>query len=318
MMEEVETNLIVPVEQAAEKENFSAGTFRPRITRQLDTYLVPLKKRRLKHSSLAMGFDGLDLGDIEKVVKALKVDTSVGPVAGFKGGTQEGKRRRADFIQHKLDSYDTRRNDPNLDGVSNLSPYLHFGQISPLQIALKVREAEGRGKDAYLEELIVRRELSFNFVYYNHQYDRYESLPPWALRTLNYHARDKREYVYSLEEFETAKTHDPYWNAAQQEMVLAGKMHGYMRMYWGKKILEWSKSPQEGLRIALHLNNKYELDGRDPNGFAGVAWCFGKHDRAWSERPVFGKIRYMNAAGLKRKFDADGYVRKIERFGSKW
>lgn len=317
-IEEVETNLIVPVEEATEKENFSAGTLRPRITRQFETYLVPLKKRKLHMNSLAMEFSGLDLGDIEKVAKAVKIDTSVGPAPGFKGGTKEGKRRLADFIKHKLDGYDTRRNDPNLDGVSNLSPYLHFGQISPLYVALRVRAAAGQGKDAYLEELIVRRELSFNFVYYNQQYDSYESLPPWALRTLNYHARDKREYVYSLEEFETAKTHDPYWNAAQQEMVLAGKMHGYMRMYWGKKILEWSKSPEDGFRIALHLNNKYELDGRDPNGFAGVAWCFGKHDRAWAERPVFGKIRYMNAAGLKRKFDAEAYVKRIERLGSEW
>jgi len=317
-IEEVETNLIVPVEEAAEKENFSAGTFRPRIKKKLDAYLVPLKQRKLGKKSLALKLDGLDLTDIAKVAKALKVDTSVGPAPGFAGGAKEAKRRLRHFIKHTLERYDTHRNDPNADGVSNLSPYLHFGQISPLQIALEVGAAEGRGKDAYLEELIVRRELSFNFVYYNEQYDSYDALPPWALRTLNYHARDKREYLYSLEEFETAATHDPYWNAAQQEMVLAGKMHGYMRMYWGKKILEWSASPQEGFRIALALNNKYELDGRDPNGFAGVAWCFGKHDRAWAERPVFGKVRYMNAAGLKRKFDADAYVSKIERLASEW
>jgi deoxyribodipyrimidine photo-lyase len=315
-MEEVETNLIVPVEEAAEKENFSAGTFRPRIKKKLDAYLVPLKQRKLGKKSLDLKLKGLDLGDIEKVVKDLKADTSVGPVAGFAGGAKEAERRLRHFIRHTLERYDTERNDPNADGVSNLSPYLHFGQISPLQIALEVRDAGGPGADAFWEELIVRRELSFNFVYYNEQYDSYEALPPWALRTLNYHARDKREYLYSFEEFETAATHDPYWNAAQQEMVLAGKMHGYMRMYWGKKILEWSASPQEGFRIALALNNKYELDGRDPNGFAGVSWCFGKHDRAWAERPVFGKVRYMNAAGLKRKFDADAYVKKIERLAS--
>jgi len=220
------------------------------------------------------------------------------------------------FIGQRLEDYDVARNDPNLEGVSNLSPYLHFGQISPLYIALKVRAAAGKGKDAYLEELIVRRELSFNFVYYNDQYDSYACLPPWARRTLDYHAADAREYAYSQEEFETAGTHDPYWNAAQKQMVLTGKMHGYMRMYWGKKILEWTKSPEEGFRMALYLNNKYELDGRDPNGFAGVAWCFGKHDRAWAERPVFGKIRYMNAAGLRRKFDADAYVEKIQRLES--
>ena len=168
------------------------------------------------------------------------------------------------------------------------------------------------GKDAYLEQLIVRRELSHNFVHYNSQYDSFKSLPAWTHRTLNFHRRDKREYVYSLEQFEAAQTHDPYWNAAQLEMVLTGKMHNYMRMYWGKKILEWTRSAQSAFKIALFLNNKYELDGRDPNGFAGVAWCFGKHDRPWPERPIFGKVRYMNASGLKRKFKADAYVRQIE------
>jgi deoxyribodipyrimidine photo-lyase len=193
-----------------------------------------------------------------------------------------------------------------------MSPYLHFGQISPLYIALKVIKTSSISKEAYLEELIVRRELSHNFVFYNKNYDNFNCLPPWAVRTLNFHRRDKRQYLYSLEQFEKAKTHDSYWNAAQKEMVITGKMHGYMRMYWGKKILEWSKNPRNGFKIALHLNNKYELDGRDPNAFAGVAWCFGKHDRAWSEREVFGKIRYMNAAGLKRKFDIEAYVNKIQ------
>jgi deoxyribodipyrimidine photo-lyase len=229
------------------------------------------------------------------------------------GGTTEAKKRLRDFIKNKLDEYADLRNDPCLDATSNMSPYLHFGQISPLYIALKVMESEARGKESYLEELIVRRELSYNFVYYNNNYDKFSSLPPWAKNSLNCHARDKREYIYSLEEFEQAKTHDPYWNAAQKEMVLTGKMHGYMRMYWGKKILEWTRNPRQGFKMALYLNNKYELDGRDPNGFAGVAWCFGKHDRAWSERKVFGKIRYMNAAGLKRKFDADKYVERVDR-----
>jgi deoxyribodipyrimidine photo-lyase len=137
------------------------------------------------------------------------------------------------------------------------------------------------------------------------------------MRTLNFHARDKRERIYSLEQFEAAQTHDPYWNAAQREMMLTGKTHGYMRMYWGKKILEWARTPREAFRIALHLNDRYELDGRDPNGYAGVAWCFGKHDRAWADRPVFGKVRYMNAAGLKRKFDADAYVKRVEQLAAR-
>jgi deoxyribodipyrimidine photo-lyase len=182
--------------------------------------------------------------------------------------------------------------------------------VSPLEIALAV---EGRqGEDAYLEELLIRRELAMNFVRYNPDYDSYSGLPEWVRKTLDEHRDDPREYVYSPEEFERAETHDPYWNAAQREMMVTGKMHGYMRMYWGKKILEWSASPEEAYGTALYLNNKYEIDGRDPNGYAGVAWCFGKHDRPWKEREVFGKVRYMNANGLKRKFDADGYVGKVE------
>jgi deoxyribodipyrimidine photo-lyase len=237
----------------------------------------------------------------------------VKPTGEFTGGTNYAKKFLSDFIEKKLDRFTKDRNDPNVDCVSHLSPYLHFGQISPLYITLEVMKTKSRGKDAFLEELIVRRELSHNFVWFNKNYDTFDALPPWAKNTLNFHRRDKRQYIYSLDDFEQAKTHDPYWNAAQKEMVLAGKMHGYMRMYWGKKIIEWSKNPQEALRLTLYLNNKYELDGRDPNGFTGVAWCFGKHDRAWSERPVFGKIRYMNAAGLKRKFNADGYVGKIDK-----
>ena len=312
-MEVVETNLIVPVEEASEKEDFSAGTFRPRIHRQLDGYLVELKPRRVRKDSLGLKFDSVELSDPDALVRKLKVDSSVGRIAGFHGGPSEARRRLRDFIENKLDEYPDRRNDPNADGQSHLSPYLHFGQISPLDIALRVRETARRGGPAFLEELIVRRELSYNFVHYNHQYDGFACLPPWAKRTLEYHGRDKREHVYSRAQFEAARTHDPYWNAAQNAMVLTGKMHGYMRMYWGKKILEWTNTPQEAFRIALYLNNRYELVGRDPNGFAGVAWCFGKHDRAWAERPVFGKVRYMNAGGLRRKFDADAYVQRIER-----
>ncbi|MHC4704961.1 MAG: deoxyribodipyrimidine photo-lyase [Planctomycetota bacterium] len=315
-LHEVETNLIVPVREASFKEEFSAGTFRPRITSKLDGYVVPLKHKRPKRDSLGLKFDRFDISDIDKALAALNIDRSVGKARNLRGGTSQAKRHLRSFLRNKLDRYDELRNDPTLDYLSNMSPYLHFGQISPLYIALQVMKTDSSGKDAYLEELIVRRELSHNFVFYNDKYDTFEALPPWAKRTLNFHRRDKREYVYSLEQFEQAKTHDPYWNAAQKEMLLTGKMHGYMRMYWGKKILEWSRTPQTAFRTALNLNNKYELDGRDPNGFAGVAWCFGKHDRAWGERPVFGKIRYMNAAGLKRKFNPDEYVEKVERLES--
>ena len=312
---EVETNLIVPVREASTKENFSAGTFRPRITKKLDYYLVPLKHSKPKLDSLGMKFQTFDIDNIDKALSKLDIDRSVTKVTGFYGGTKQAKHRLNNFLKNKLDGFADLRNDPIADYVSNMSPYLHFGQISPLYIALEVLKTSSAGKDAYLEELIVRRELSHNFVFYNGRYDTFECLEPWAKRTLNFHRSDKREYVYTLEQFEKAQTHDPYWNAAQNEMVLTGKMHGYMRMYWGKKILEWSRNPQAGFKIALQLNNKYELDGRGPNAFAGVAWCFGKHDRAWGERTIFGKIRYMNAAGLKRKFDADEYVKKIERLG---
>ncbi|MBN1974787.1 MAG: deoxyribodipyrimidine photo-lyase [Sedimentisphaerales bacterium] len=308
---EVETNLIVPVEEASEKENFSAGTLRPRITKQLGKYLVPLIQTNPKLDSPGLKIKSLDMEDIDKVISKLNIDKSVSIVDSFRGGADEAEHYLRDFINNKLDKFHTLRNDPCEDYVSNLSPYLHFGQISPLYIALEVSKVKSPGKDAFLEELIVRRELSHNFVYYNRKYDTFACLPDWAKRTLNLHRKDKREYIYTKDEFEKAQTHNPYWNAAQKEMVITGKMHGYMRMYWGKKILEWSRNPQTGFKIALELNNKYELDGRDANAFAGVAWCFGKHDRAWGEREVFGKIRYMNAAGLKRKFDPDAYVEKI-------
>ncbi|NLW83222.1 MAG: deoxyribodipyrimidine photolyase [Phycisphaerae bacterium] len=312
-LEEVTTNLIVPLEAASDKENFSAGTLRPRIKRQLDTFLVPLKSEKLRKTTLDIKIPNrIDLDD-PKLLNTLKLDTTV-PVSPFYvGGAAEAQKRLTLFLQKKLDRYTLDRNDPLLDCQSNLSPYLHFGQISPLTVALAAKDIHSPGRDNFLEELIIRRELSHNYVYYNPGYDDFEkALPPWALRTLNFHAKDKRPYLYTLEQLETAQTHDPAWNAAQREMTLTGKMHNYLRMYWGKKLLEWTPTPQQGFDWALTLNNKYELDGRDPNGFAGVAWCFGKHDRAWSQRPVFGKIRYMNAPGLKRKFDVAAYIRHIE------
>jgi deoxyribodipyrimidine photo-lyase len=311
-LHEIETNLIVPVAEASVEEHFVARTFRPRITEKLDRYLVPLVHDKPKLDSLGLKLTAFDIDDVDEALSRLDIDRSVAKVDSFHGGTREAKRHLSGFLQNKLEQFAQLRNDPTTDCVSNMSPYLHFGQISPLFIALEVSKTPSSSRDAYLEELIIRRELSHNSVFYNKDYDSYASLPLWAKNTLHSHARDKRQYVYSLEQFERRETHDPYWNAAQKEMVLTGKMHGYMRMYWGKKILEWSENPRTGFKIALYLNNKYELDGRDPNAFAGVAWCFGKHDRAWGERPVFGMVRYMDAAGLKRKFDADAYVKKVQ------
>jgi len=196
-----------------------------------------------------------------------------------------------------------------------MSPYLHFGQISPVRLAMAVRDAKSgqeSDRDGYLEELIVRRELAVNFVYYTQDYDRYTCLPEWARKTLAEHAGDPREHKYSQDVLESAQTHDPYWNAAMREMKQTGFMHNYMRMYWGKKILEWSETPENAFATTLAINNKYFLDGRDPNSYAGVAWVFGKHDRAWFERPIFGKVRYMAASGLERKCDIKAYVEKVD------
>jgi deoxyribodipyrimidine photo-lyase len=312
---QVETDVVVPVEEACPKEAYSAAVLRPKINSQLGKYLVPLSETPVKNALRNQDFAGLDLKKpIPNILSSLSIDRAVKPVGHFRGGSSQAKRLLADFIAHKLKDYGELRSDPSLDCVSHMSPYLHFGQISPLHIALQVHE-EGRvsakTREAYLEELIVRRELAMNFVHYNPAYDSFQAIPDWAKRTLKAHQRDKREYIYSQDGLEEAKTHDPYWNAAQREMVVTGKMHNYMRMYWGKKILEWCASPDEAFRIAVYLNNKYELDGRDPNSFTGVAWCFGKHDRPWGERKVFGQVRYLNDAGLRRKFKIDDYVKKI-------
>jgi len=304
---QVESDVIVPVGTVSDKEQYAARTIRPRIHALLPDYLTPLHPTEPRREGPAL--ETLDLLDVDAALRRLGLQDDARQV--FHGGTSQAHALLSDFISHRLDRYDDLRNDPSLDYVSHMSPYLHFGQISPLTIALEVLAADSPGEEAFLEELIVRRELSMNFVEYNPGYDRFENLPDWTQATLSAHADDPREYVYAEEQLQWAQTHDPYWNAAQREMVLTGRMHNYMRMYWGKKILEWSRSPEEAFRTALRLNNKYELDGRDPNSFAGVAWCFGKHDRAWPERKVFGKIRFMNDAGLRRKFDMPAYLEKV-------
>jgi deoxyribodipyrimidine photo-lyase len=307
---EVESDVIVPVRETSSKEEYSAATLRPKIKRQLAKYLVPLEQSIPQESSLHLRLESQDIGDIGKVLSKLNIDRSVPEAEGYSGGASEARRRLREFIKNRLNRYPEERNDPTTNCLSGLSPYLHFGQISPLEIALEVNESDNAAKDVYLEELIVRRELSINYVYYNPDYDSFKGLPEWSKKTLQKHKSDNRAYTYSLKELENATTHDDYWNAAQKEMVITGKMHGYMRMYWGKKILEWSPEPEEAYRTALYLNNKYELDGRDPNGFAGVAWCFGKHDRPWATRSIFGNIRFMSFGGLRRKFDADRYAAK--------
>lgn len=315
-MVEVESDVIVPVETASSKEEYAARTIRPKIHDKLKEFLVPLKKREVKISSLEIDLDSSSC-DISSLITKIDIDSSVAPVEIYRGGTSEAEKHLKIFLDRKLEGYSKNSNDPSKDHLSDLSPYLHFGQISPSYVALetKKRKNEENEEDveAFLEQLIIRRELAFNFVHYNDDYDSIECLPEWSKETLEKHKKDEREYVYSIDEFEEADTHDEYWNAAQKEMVKTGKMQGYMRMYWGKKILEWSETPERAYETALYLNDKYELDGRDPNGFAGVAWCFGKHDQGWKERDVYGKVRYMSAGGLERKFNIEEYVDKIEK-----
>jgi len=230
-----------------------------------------------------------------------------------KPGESEAIKSLKNFLKNKFDKYNELRNDPTKNAQSNLSAYLHFGQISAQRVALNTQKITGNqeSEKVFLEELIVRRELSDNFCYYNKNYDSFEGFHDWAKTSLNEHRKDEREYLYNLEQFEKANTHEDLWNAAQLQMVKTGKMHGYMRMYWAKKILEWSKSPDDALKIAIYLNDKYELDGRDPNGYTGIAWSIGGiHDRPWFERPVYGKIRYMNRNGAEKKFDIKSYINK--------
>lgn len=307
---EVDARNIVPCWLASPKQEYGAYTLRPKIRRVLPEYLedFPLLRKHpisWKAKSRETNWDA--------VRKTLDVDRSVSEIDWIQPGEKSARRTLREFIREKLPRYDEFRNDPTKDGTSNLSPYLHFGQISAQRVALEVSKTRGhkKSKDALLEELIVRRELSDNFCFYNPNYDNFDGFPDWAKKTLNDHRRDRRDYIYSLEDFQNANTHDRLWNAAQREMVEKGKMHGYMRMYWGKKILEWTASPEEATKIAIYLNDRYELDGRDTNGYTGVAWSIGGvHDRAWPTRHIFGKIRYMSYNGCKSKFDVLAYIQK--------
>lgn len=312
---QVESDVVVPVEVASDKHEFAARTLRPKIHKHWNDYLKPIKPARPKHHGSRLLRGDIDVTDPAKALSKLKVDRSVPPVSHFAGGEIAAQQLLARFVRSKLRGYATERNEPSIQHTSLLSPYLHFGQISPIEIALAAKDSDAPTPDreSLLEELVVRRELAMNFVNFHPKYDSYACLPNWASKTLKQHARDKRQHVYSLEQLESAQTHDPYWNAAQMEMVKTGYMHNYMRMYWGKKIIEWTKSPKHAFETALHLNNKWFLDGRDPNSYANVAWLFGLHDRPWGPaRPVFGLVRYMNSAGLERKFDMQAYVKWVD------
>ncbi len=326
---EVESDVVVPVETASDHAEYMAHTLRPKLHRYWAEFLRPVRRitpgrpwpdrRRLG----TVGKKFMEFPDIrnssravlQNLLKEFKLDRSVRPVCGFTGGTAEARKRLRRFIMGNLPFYDKNSGQPQEDGTSGLSPYLHFGQISPLFIALEVQRSGvlSEPKDRFLEQLLVRRELATNFVWFTPDYDQYSGLPAWAKQTLKKHTKDRREVLYTLEELEQSKTHDSYWNAAMDEMRVTGFMHGHMRMYWGKKVLEWSRTPEEVFCNLLTLNNKYFLDGRDPNSCAGVAWVFGKHDQAWKERKIFGKVRYMNADGLKRKCNIAAYTAKVRK-----
>ena len=305
----VDSDVIVPT-KLLEKAQYAARIMRPRLGKLREQSLVPCPNTKAKFLwKKPRGL--LSLSVNTDLLQGWSINRAVQPVGGFKGGTSEARRLLKEFVRKKLSSYPTRRNHPESDGTSRLSPYLHFGQISPIAVALAVQKAKAprAAKDAFLDQLMTWRELSINLVRFNPDYDSFECAEPWAQRTLAEHAADPRPVRYNERQLENAETYDPLWNAAQRQMVNHGWMHNYLRMYWGKKILEWSPSPAEAFAIAVRLNDKYELDGRDPNGYAGIAWAIvGKFDRAWSERPIFGKIRYMSLASTGKKFDSQKYI----------
>jgi deoxyribodipyrimidine photo-lyase len=313
----VDADVIVPTRLLG-KEHYAARTIRPKIQVLLKDFLHPLENPNAKigwrQTSRLREFAADE--DWRDDLATLATDRSTPPVKTFAGGAAAAGKLLRRFLKERLAGYAAQRNKPELAGTSQLSPYLHFGHIGPHTVAAAVEAAKAPAADrrAFLEEMIVRRELAINFVRYNSRYDSIDASEPWADRSLRTHVKDRRKFSYSEPQLENAETHDPLWNAAQRQMVLSGWMHGYLRMYWAKKILEWSRSPAEAYDIAVRLNDRYELDGRDPNGYAGIAWAIaGKHDRAWGpERPVYGKIRYMSYESTSRKFDSKAYIAGIE------
>ncbi|KAK1864951.1 hypothetical protein I4F81_007487 [Pyropia yezoensis] len=346
----VEANVVVPVAVASDHEEFAARTLRPKLMGALDSWLLPppelpvAKASGMPPAAAAIDVaawrtpDGrrvrvVDPSDWEATVASLDgVDRGappVSPAAVAEGaapapGEAAARATLCDFVDHRLEAYAERRNEPADSAQSGLSPYLRHGLLSPVDCVLAARGAAAAaprggstalrsGVASFVEELVVRRELAVNLVTYCDRYDAVEGLASWARTTLADHAGDKRDVLYERAVLERGATADPYWNAAQRQMVLTGRMHGYMRMFWAKKILEWTPSPDVAFSIALALNNRWALDGADPNSVAGIAWAVGgKHDHGWAERPVFGKVRYMNEAGLRRKFRIDAYVAKVD------
>jgi deoxyribodipyrimidine photo-lyase len=312
---EVDAHNIIPCWFASPKQEWAAYSFRPKVHRLLVEFMdefPALQKSPQRNSPI--GKDAIE-NDWAGALASHRAEAHFGAdgapqVKRIESGEAAARKQWHNFLEYRLAGYERDRNDPNKDGQSGLSPFLHFGHHSAQRVALEaLRSRIDAG--AFLEELIVRKELADNYCYYNQYYDDIRGYPAWARASLDAHEKDRREYLYTLPELEKARTHDELWNAASQEMLQTGNMHGYLRMYWAKKILEWTASPAEAQAAAVYLNDRYELDGRDANGYAGIAWSLGGvHDRAWKERAIFGKVRYMSYQGTKSKFDVRAYVNK--------
>ncbi|MGB0872353.1 MAG: deoxyribodipyrimidine photo-lyase [Solirubrobacterales bacterium] len=309
-LEEVDSRNIVPCWAAADKHVYAAFHLRNRYAKLLPKYLCEIPRPLVQAPDGGSARNKIDWSALRGEVTA----PDFGPPITIEAGQEAAHEVLDDFVANRLDGYAQKRGLPTEDHQSRLSPYLHFGQLSAQRAVLTVRSsaAPAADIDSFVDETVVWRELSDNFCHFNRAYASIDGISEWARSSLDSHAHDPRDVIYDLDAFERADTHDSLWNAAQLEMVRTGKMHNYMRMYWAKKILEWSESPREAFRIAVLLNDRYELDGRDSNGYAGVAWSIGGvHDRPWQERAVYGKIRYMNANGARRKFDVDAYIRRV-------
>lgn len=303
---EVDSHNIIPAWVVSPKKEYAAYTLRPKIHHLLHDYLTDFPKVQ-KHPHQTSSITAVLLPHAINLCQTQESSA----VGSCTPGTSAAIQCLHSFIERKLQLYDRQRNDPNVAAQSGLSPYLHFGQLAPQRAALSVSSAavEQGAKDVFLEEIIVRRELSDNFCLYEPYYDSFAGFHSWARKTLDQHRTDPRSYTYSLAQLEEGKSHEPLWNKCQFDLVNTGKLHGFLRMYWAKKILEWTASPEDALAAAIHLNDTYSLDGRDPNGYAGIAWSIGGvHDRAWQEREIFGKIRFMNERGCRRKFKVDEYI----------
>ena len=312
----VDASCIVPMSEIPHRQ-YGAYTIRPRIHRLLPTYLTPggpLRVNERYTGGLPKFHTEVTAANIKQLVASCEIDHSVAPSTEFQGGSLAAEKLLKTFLEEKLRHYATGRNEPSANATSHMSPYLHFGQISALEIALAVSKYAHEHKliaDEYLEELIVRRELAFNYARFVENPGDLNNLPEWCQLNMQRHAKDKRDPVYSPQQFERAETHDELWNACQREMLQRGKIQGYYRMYWGKKVIEWSSTYQQAAQTMIDIHGRYALDGRDPNTYTNIFWCFGLHDRPWPERPIFGKMRFMSLEGMKRKTNVRAYIDEI-------